>query len=98
MAKFFLKIGSINTKLIMPIIAAIIYIIMDIIEYNVTMPELHYILDFYARGISYALLKIIPIVQKCRNSPGIKEKKFNCKKTIFEVSIIYIIYILFSLR
>ena len=46
MAKFFLKIGSINTKLIMPIIAAIIYIIMDIIEYNVTMPELHYIFDF----------------------------------------------------
>ena len=95
MAKFCLKIGSINRKLIMPIIAAIIYIIMDVIEYNVTMPELHYIFDFYARGISYVLLKIIPIVQKCRNSPGIKEKKLHCKKTIFEVSIIYIIYIVF---
>ena len=76
MAEFFLKLGSMNKRLLMPIISAILYIIMDTIEYFVKMPDSHYIFDFYARGISYIMLKLIPIIQNYRNqSVGIKKKK-----------------------
>ena len=96
MAEFFLKVGSINKMLLMPIISAILYIIMDIIEYYVEMPGSHYIFDFYARGISYVMLKLIPIIQRCRNkSVGIKEKKCHCKKTTYDLFFIYLTYIIF---
>ena len=96
MAEFFLKVGSINKLLLMPIISAILYIIMDIIEYCVEMPELHYVFDFYARGISYIMLKLIPVIQRCRNkSKGIKEKKCHCKKTTYDLFFIYLTYIIF---
>ena len=98
MAEFFLKVGSINKMLLMPIISAILYIIMDIIEYYVEMPGSHYIFDFYARGISYVMLKLIPIIQRCRNkSVGIKEKKCHCKKTTYDLFFIYLTYIIFFL-
>ena len=96
MVDFFLKLGSINKRLLMPIISAIIYIIMDIIEYFVEMPDSHYVFDFYARGISYILLKLIPIIEKCRSRKvGIKEKKCHCKKTTYDLFFIYLTYLIF---
>ena len=52
MAKFFLKVGSVSKKLYLPLIAAILYIIMDIIEFISEIPKLHFTLDLYTRGIS----------------------------------------------
>ena len=68
MVKFCLKFGSLNKKFIMIIISTILYFIMDIIEYSTEMSSLHYVLDFfYARAISYVILILIPLIQKCRN-------------------------------
>ena len=60
MAKFCLKLGSIDKKLIMIIISTVLYIIMDLIEYFLKMSSLHIILDsFYSRGISYIMIIIV---------------------------------------
>ena len=78
MSKFCLKLGSTNKRLLLPVISAVIYIIMDTIEYFVKMSDMHIVFDFYARGISYILLKIIPIIQICREkSLGMKRKKLS---------------------
>ena len=97
MFKFFLKLGSIDKKLIMIVIATIIYIVMDVIEYFANMVELHYVLDFFfARSISYVLVKIIPLVQNCRNkSLRAKEKEYSCKKIAFDLFFFYLTYIFY---
>ena len=46
MVNFFLKLGVLNKKLIMPIITAAIYVIMNIIELNTGMDDIHIILFF----------------------------------------------------
>ena len=84
MAKFFLKLGSINKKLLLPVIAFILYMIMDIIDYYSQMAELHLILELYTRGISYTAIIIIPIIQKCRDKKaGEKKKKVDVLKKFF---------------
>ena len=65
MWKFPLKFGLINKKLLMPAIAAIIYMIMDIIEYKTKMVELHLLIDLSTRGFSYAGIIIVPIILNC---------------------------------
>ncbi len=98
MPKFCLKLGSMNKRLLLPVISAILYIIMDTIEYFVKMSDIHIVFDFYARGISYVSLKIIPIIQKCREkSLGINGKKCQCKKTIYDLFFIYLTYLIFLL-
>ena len=96
MPKCFLKVGTLNKRLIMPLISAVLYIIMDIIEYYIKMPSIHIVFDFYSRGISYLMLKLVPIIQNCRDkSLGIKEKKCQCKKTTYDLFFIYLTYIIF---
>ena len=69
---------------------------MDIIEYNTDMSDIHIIFDFYSRGISYLMLKLVPIIQKCKDRKlGIKEKKCHCKKTTYDLFFIYLTYIIF---
>ena len=95
MAEFFLKIGSINKKLIMIVIASILYIIMDIIEYFTQMTELHFILDAYSRCISYISIIIIPIILNRLDKKGKNEIKENyqcSKKCILHFSKLYIAY------
>ena len=95
MAELFLKVGLINKKLIMIVIASILYIIMDIIEYFTEMTELHFILDAYSRGISYISIIIIPIILNRLDKKGKNEIKENyqcSKKCIFHFSILYIAY------
>jgi hypothetical protein len=94
---FFLKFGSVNKKFLMPIIASILYIIMDIIEYNTEMKELHTILDLYSRGISYSLIIIIPKLLNSFDKNKESEKK-ECnitKKTILHYFLLYLNYILY---
>jgi len=97
MADFFLQFGLINKKFIMPFIASILYIIMDIIEYKTEMTELHTVLDLYTRGISYTGIIIIPILQKCCDkniNTEINKCKFT-KKTILHYFLLYLNYILY---
>ena len=85
-----MKLGALNKRLIMPLISAVLYIIMDIIEYNIKMPSIHIVFDFYSRGISYLMLKLVPIIQKCKDRKlGIKEKNVIVKKLL----MIYSLYI-----
>ena len=70
MVEFFLKLGTINRKLILPLFASILYIVMDLIEYFSNMSALHFSLDAYSRGISYSAIIIIPIIQN-----GFSKKK-----------------------
>ena len=97
MAKFIFKLGTVNKKLIMLIVASLLYIIMDLIEYFTKMSELHIILDLYTRGISYTAIIIVPLIQKCLDKKEKeKNKKVQCtKKSILHFSILYIEYILY---
>ena len=97
MAKFFLKLGSINKKLLLPVIAFILYMIMDIIDYYSQMAELHLILELYTRGISYTAIIIIPIIQKCRDKKaGEKKEKSRCSKKVFlELFFLYLAYVIY---
>ena len=47
MVNFFLKLGVLNKKLIMPIITAAIYVIMNIIELNTGMENIHILFFIY---------------------------------------------------
>ena len=95
MAGFFLKIGLVNKKLIMIVIASLLYIIMDIIESYSGMCELHIILDTYTRGISYTAIIIVPIIlnRLDKNKKETKEKSECSKKCILHFSLLYLVYI-----
>ena len=95
MAGFFLKIGLVNKKIIMIVIASLLYIIMDIIEYYSGMCDLHIILDTYTRGISYTAIIIVPIIlnRLDKNKKETKEKSECSKKCILHFSLLYLVYI-----
>ena len=97
MVYFCLKLGAIDKKLIMIIIATALYFIMEIIEYSTEMSSLHYVLDFfYARAISYVLIIIVPLIQNCRNKNlGLKEEGRSCKKVAIDLFYIYLTYIFY---
>ena len=102
MWKFPLKFGLINKKLLMPAIAAIIYMIMDIIEYETNMVELHLLIDLSTRGFSYAGIIIVPIILNCfdkkekNQEEKNKEKKITItKKTILHFFILHLTYVLY---
>ena len=99
MAKFCLKLGSIDKKLIMIIISTVLYIIMDLIEYFSKMSSLHIILDsFYSRGISYIMIIIVPLIQKCRkNELILLENNRSCKQITIDLLRVYLMYILYFL-
>ena len=67
MTNFFLKLGSIDKKLLMPVIAFFLIMIMNIIDYYWKISEFYVILELYSRSISYTVAIIIPIIEKCRN-------------------------------
>ena len=96
MAKFCLKLGLIDKKLIMIIITTIIYFIMDIIDYYSEMPSLPCFLDtFYTGAVGYIMIIIIPSIQKCRNKDlRFKEKSRSCKQIVLDLFYIYITYII----
>ena len=95
MSKFFLKLGSIDKKLIMIIISTILYFIMKIIDYVSKMSKLHKIFDvFYTRGISYIMIIIVPKIQKCKNKNlNLREKHRNCKQLVLNLFCLYITFI-----
>ena len=97
MAKFFLKLGTINKKLLLPSIASILYMIMDIIEYYSDMSELHFSFDLYTRGISYTALILIPLIQKYYNKRKTENtEKFQCNKKVFlHFFFLYLEYIIY---
>jgi len=83
MVNFFLKLGVINKKLIMPVITAAIYVIMNIIELNTGMENIHIILYLNTRGISYTCSIFVPIVQKkCdkNKQQQIRKRRAQCTK------------------
>ena len=98
-----LKFGLINKKLLMPAIAAIIYMIMDIIEYKTNMVELHLLIDLSTRGFSYAGIIIVPIILNCfdRKEKNQEEKKNTItkktitKKTVLHFFILHLTYVLY---
>jgi hypothetical protein len=98
MANFFLKLGVINKKLIMPVITAVIYVIMDIIELNADMNDIHIIFNLYTRGISYTCAILVPIVQKrCdKNRQKIRKRRAQCtKRSILHFTILQLEYIIY---
>ena len=98
MVNCFLKLGVINKKLIMPVITAIIYVIMDIIELNADMNDIHIIFNLYTRGISYTCAILVPIVQKrCdKNRQKIKKRRAQCtKRSILHFTILQLEYIIY---
>ena len=98
MANCFLKLGVINKKLIMPVITAIIYVIMDIIELNADMNDIHIIFNLYTRGISYTCAILVPIVQKrCdKNRQKIRKRRAQCtKRSILHFTILQLEYIIY---
>ena len=99
MLKFCLKLGAIDKKLIMIIISTILYIIMDIIDYFSELSSLHIILDnFYSRGISYIMIILVPLVQKCRNKDLIMlENSRSSKQIARDLFYVYLMYILYFL-
>ena len=99
MVKFCLKLGSIDKKLIMIIISTILYFIMYIIERFSNMSQLHAILDgFYSRGISYIIIIIVPLIQKCRNKELILlENRRSCKQITLDLFYIYLMRIIVDL-
>ena len=94
MANFFLKLGTIDKKLLLPFIAAILYMLMDLIDFYSEMKELHIILDLYTRGISYTAIIIIPLIQKCLNKrKNENEQKFKYnKRTVLHFFLLYLGY------
>ena len=98
MVNCFLKLGVINKKLIMPVITAVIYVIMDIIELNADMNDIHIIFNLYTRGISYTCAILVPIVQKrCdKNRQKIKKRRAQCtKRSILHYTILQLEYIIY---
>ena len=102
MVKCFLKFGETNKKLILPAVASVLYIIMDIIEYTTKMEELHIIFDLYTRGISYTLIILVPLVQKCcdrknkNNTSNENKIKPQCtKKSILHFFFLYVAYLFY---
>ena len=97
MVEIFLKLGSIDKKLIMIIISTILYFIMKIIDYVSKMSKLHKIFDvFYTRGISYIMIIIVPLIQKYRNKGlKLKEKHRSCKQMVLDIFYLYLMYIFF---
>ena len=99
MVEFFLKLGSINKKLLLPAIAAVLYIILDIIELTTKADKLHILFNSYSRGLSYVLIIIIPLVQKCcdkNKRDSKKDNKSKCtKKSILHFFYLYLIFIIF---
>ncbi len=97
MGKFCLRIGAVNRKLLLPAIAAVLYIIMDIIEYKADIKDIHTIFDLVTRGISYTCAIFIPLVQKLYDkTKKFDEVKFKCtKRSILHIIILYSIYIIY---
>ena len=97
MGEFYLRIGAVNRKLLLPAIAAVLYIIMDIIEYKADIKDIHTIFDLVTRGISYTCAIFIPLVQKLYDkTKKFDEVKFKCtKRSILHIIILYSIYIVF---
>ena len=98
MVNCFLKLGVINKKLIMPVITAVIYVIMDIIELNADMNDIHIIFNLYTRGISYTCAILVPIVQKrCdKNRQKIRKRRAQCtKRSILHFTILQLEYIIY---
>jgi len=98
MVNCFLKLGVINKKLIMPVITAVIYVIMDIIELNADMNDIHIIFNLYTRGISYTCAILVPIVQKrCdKNGQKIRKRRAQCtKRSILHYTILQLEYIIY---
>ena len=93
MGKFCLRIGAVNRKLLLPAIAAVLYIIMDIIEYKADIKDIHTIFDLVTRGISYTCAIFIPLVQKLYDkTKKFDEVKFKCtKRSILHVIILFLI-------
>ena len=102
MVECFLKFGETNKKLILPAVASVLYIIMDIIEYTTKMEDLHIIFDLYTRGISYTLIILVPLVQKCcdrknkNNTSNENKIKPQCtKKSILHFFFLYVAYLFY---
>ena len=97
MVKFCLKFGLLDKKLILILISTILYFIMEIIEHYAEMSPLQFILDaFYARGISYILLIIVPTIQKYRNKDLKSNEKYRTWKRIaLDLFYIYLTYLFF---
>ena len=102
MVECFLKFGETNKKLILPAVASVLYISMDIIEYTTKMEELHIIFDLYTRGISYTLIILVPLVQKCcdrknkNNTSNENKIKPQCtKKSILHFFFLYVAYLFY---
>ena len=102
MVECFLKFGETNKKLILPAVASVLYIIMDIIEYTTKMEEIHIIFDLYTRGISYTLIILVPLVQKCcdrknkNNTSNENKIKPQCtKKSILHFFFLYVAYLFY---
>ena len=97
MTNFFLKLGSIDKKLLMPVIAFFLIMIMNIIDYYWKISEFYVILELYSRSISYTVAIIIPIIEKCRNKKiGEKKEKSRCSKKIFiELFLLYLSYAIY---
>ena len=100
MAKCFITFGAINKKLILIGIVTVLYIIMNIIEINTGMTDLHIILDLYTRGISYSLIFVVPLILKCwdkRNKVDTEEKEHSqcTKKSILHFGFLHLDYILY---
>ena len=72
---------------------------MDIIDYYSKLPSLHFILDnLFIRAISYIMVIIIPLLQKCRNKElKLCENKRSSKQITFDLFYLYLVYTLFFL-
>jgi hypothetical protein len=82
----------------MPVITAVIYVIMDIIELNADMNDIHIIFNLYTRGISYTCAILVPIVQKrCdKNRQKIRKRRAQCtKRSILHFTILQLEYIIY---
>ena len=79
MVEFFLKLGLINKKLLLQAVAAVLYIILNIIVITTKMDKLHIIFETYSRGLSYVLIIIIPLVQKCCDRKNKKDTNIDNK-------------------
>ena len=97
MVELFLKLGTIDKKLILIILSTVIYIIMDIIDYFSEMSTLHFILDnFFARAISYIMIIIVPLIQNFKNKNlRIWEKDRSCTQIALDLFYLYLAYLLY---
>ena len=71
-------------------------------EYVAEMEELHIIFDLYTRGISYTLIILVPLVQKCcdrknkNNTSNENKIKPQCtKKSILHFFFLYVAYLFY---